>query len=228
MTLDHKPPREGRRRGAKRWTGARTTCPTPGCPRPGAGPRGLPCPGPCRQVRACPQGPGGPSPGGTPGTGQGVAGAVLLLPGCLEGVDLVPLSPGQASLNGGVWHGLCWGYQVNADPREVGSLASASHLPGDPAPFLDSFTTPRRNGVRRALSAGPERWGQETRAAVIFSRSPGVLESLSRGLERGRGVHSPWSVCAFTLSPSAKASGGLGRPQVSRSAACLPQLRGPR
>jgi len=33
--------------------------------------------------------------------GQGVAGAVLLLPGCPQGVGLVPLSPGRAGLREG-------------------------------------------------------------------------------------------------------------------------------
>lgn len=93
--------------------------------------------------------------------GQGVAGAVLLLPGCLEGVDLVPLSPGQAGLNGGVWHGLCWGYQVNADPREVGSLASASHLPGDPAPFLGQSLGDAQDGAQGAFHGPAEEWGEE-------------------------------------------------------------------
>ena len=67
-----------------------------------------------------------------PGCGRGCP-AFARVP---KGVGLVPLSPGRAGLTGGVWQGLCWGRQVNAGPQEVGSLASASHLPRDPAPFL--------------------------------------------------------------------------------------------
>lgn len=36
------------------------------------------------------------------------------------------------------------------------------------------------------------------------------------GAGKVQSVHSPWSVCPFTLGPSAQASGGLGRSQVSR------------
>ena len=51
------------------------------------------------------------------------------------------------------------------------------------------------------------------------------LRVLSRELSC-RCVHRPWSVPLY-LARVQKASRGLGRSQVSCSAACLPQLRGP-
>ena len=93
--------------------------------------------------------------------GQGVAGAVLLLPGCPEGVGLVPLSPGRAGLKGGLWQGLCWGRQVNAGPQEVGSLASASHLPRDPAPFLGQSLVDAQDRTQGAFHDPVEEWDEE-------------------------------------------------------------------
>lgn len=50
---------------------------------------------------------------------------------------------------------------MNAGPQEVGSLASASHLPGDPAPFLGQSLGDAQDGAQGAFHGPAEEWGEE-------------------------------------------------------------------
>lgn len=128
MTLDRKPPREGRGRGQALDQGQDRPAPPQAAPALELDPRGLPGPAHCGPVRACAQGPGeDPSPGGTHRRGPGCGRAVLPLSGRPEGVGLVPLSPGRGWSEGrglaGPWLG------ASGECRSPGSGESGLCLP---------------------------------------------------------------------------------------------------
>lgn len=135
-TLDRKPPLEGRGKGAKCWTGARTSLPHPRMPPPWCWTPRAPMPCPLRTGEGLRAGARRTPPQEAlrhgPGCGRGCPAFARVPTGSWSSSS----EPWTGWSEGGVWQGLSWGRQVNAGPQEVGSLASASHLPRDPAPFL--------------------------------------------------------------------------------------------